>query len=548
MLFNSFSFAFIFLPVALAGFFVSSAIDKTVAKLWLVLASLAFYTYWHPPFTILLLLSIGFNYICGSVILSQREAGSQRPALIFAVTCNLLVLFYYKYAYTVAASLVDAGVFPELGMDPILLPLGISFFTFTQIGFLLDCSGGEVKDRSLINYLLFVTFFPHLIAGPILHHREIMPQFADDTTYRLRFDNLAQGAALFSIGMFKKVLLADSIAVYASPGFANTESLTLFGAWGAALSYSLQLYFDFSGYSDMAVGIARMCNVQFPLNFNSPYKATNIIDFWQRWHMTLTRYLNLYLYNPVALWITRRRVARGLSVSRKAMANPTVFASMVALPLFFTMTLAGVWHGAGSQFVIFGLLHAIYLTINHAWRLFGRRHNAKTNALITPLRRQLDALGCLLLTYLAVLVGQIFFRASSSASAMSMLDGMLGLHGIDWTMPVPSWLPDRLGQLGIWLQDHAFISSVGQFESGGGVFYQIALMVILYGIVWFAPNSQQIVGLDAPEHGSVGHVGRDQAIAGWLRLNANWGVITGIVAIAAILGIGAKSEFLYFQF
>jgi len=548
MLFNSFSFAFIFLPVALLGFFVSSSIDKSVAKIWLVVASLAFYTYWHPPFTVLLLISIGFNYICGTLILGRREAGNQRPLLVFAVTCNLLVLFYYKYAYTVAASLVQIGITPELAMDPILLPLGISFFTFTQIGFLLDCSGGEVKDKSLINYMLFVTFFPHLIAGPILHHREIMPQFADDATYRLRFDNLAQGGALFSIGMFKKVLLADSIATYASPGFADTSHLTLFGAWGAALSYSLQLYFDFSGYSDMAVGIAKMCNVQFPLNFNSPYKATNIIDFWQRWHMTLTRYLTLYLYNPVALWVTRRRVARGLSVSRQAMAKPTTFAAMVALPLFFTMTLAGIWHGAGSQFVIFGLLHSAYLTINHAWRLFRHKRTAKGAPPVSPVQRHVTALGCLLLTYLAVLVGQIFFRASSSASAMSMLGGMVGLHGVDITMPVPSWLPDRLGTLGVWLQSHDLISGVGQFDSGGGVFYQIALMVILYGIVWFTPNSQQIVGLATQEHGAMVTAVRTAANTGWLRLNAHWGVITGIVAVAAILGIGAKSEFLYFQF
>ena len=548
MLFNSFSFAFIFLPVALLGFYVSSCIDKWVAKVWLILASLAFYTYWHPPFTVLLLLSIGFNYVCGTLILSRRDRGKQMPLVIFAVACNLLVLFYYKYAYVVAASLVQAGITPELRMDPILLPLGISFFTFTQIGFLLDCSGGEVRDKSLINYMLFVTFFPHLIAGPILHHREIMPQFADDATYRLRFDNVAVGGALFSIGMFKKVLLADSIATYASPGFADTGHLALFGAWGTALSYSLQLYFDFSGYSDMAIGIAKMCNVQFPMNFNSPYKATNIIDFWQRWHMTLTRYLTLYLYNPMALLITRRRMARGLPVSRKAMANPLTFASMVALPLFFTMTLAGIWHGAGLQFVIFGVLHGAYLTINHAWRLIRHKHSGKAAAPVSALYRHASAVGSLLLTYLAVLVGQIFFRASSSGSAVSMLGGMLGLHGVDITMPVPSWLPSRLGAAGAWLQSHGLISTVSQFESGGGVFYQLTLIVLLFGIVWLMPNSQEIVGLDSPEHGGIGQVVRTAANTGWLKFNAHWGMVTGVIAVAAILGIGAKSEFLYFQF
>ena len=545
MLFNSFPFVFFFLPAALLGFYASAAIAPTMAKIWLVLASLTFYTYWHPPFTVILLASIAFNYTMGSLIFDLREADRQRPLLIFAVSANLLLLFYYKYAYWLAASLTGLGVTSEPFMDRVLLPLGISFFTFTQIGFLLDCSGGEVKDKSPVNYLLFVTFFPHLIAGPILHHREIMPQFADNATYRLRPDNLAQGSALFAIGLFKKVLLADSIAIYASPGFADPDQLTLFGAWGAALCYTLQLYFDFSGYSDMAVGIARMCNVQFPFNFNSPYRAASIIDFWQRWHMTLTRYLNLYLYNPVALWVTRRRVARGLPVSRQAMAHFWPFATMVALPMFFTMSLAGIWHGAGSQFLIFGLLHAAYLTINHAWRVYGPRHRKDT---APSWQRHLRIAGCVLLTYIAVLIGMVFFRAESTPSGVSMLAGMLGLHGIDVTMPVPMWLPARLGTLGAWLLAHNLIQPVGSFEQGGTVFIQLAMMAALYAIVFLAPNSQHIVGMHAGRHVVTPRPMTDEPEPGWLRMNAAWGVVTGVVLIAAILGIGAKSEFLYFQF
>jgi alginate O-acetyltransferase complex protein AlgI len=545
MLFNSFPFVFIFLPAALLGFYACAAINTTMAKVWLVLTSLAFYTYWHPPFTVVLLVSVVFNYTMGSLILGLREQDRQKPLLIFAVTANLLLLFYYKYAYWMAASLFHLGVTPEPFMDRVLLPLGISFFTFTQIGFLLDCSGGEVKDRSPVNYLLFVTFFPHLIAGPILHHREIMPQFADDATYHLRPDNVAQGGALFAIGLFKKVLIADSIATYASPGFADPGSLGLFGAWGAALCYTLQLYFDFSGYSDMAVGIAKMCNVQFPFNFNSPYRAANIIDFWQRWHMTLTRYLNLYLYNPVALWVTRRRVARGLPVSRKAMAHFWPFTTTVALPMFFTMSLAGIWHGAGSQFLIFGLLHASYLTINHAWRVFGPRHRKDE---MPTRRRHLRVAGCVLLTYVAVLIGMVFFRAESTPAGVSMVAGMIGLHGIDITMPVPMWLPSKLGMLGVWLQGHGLIQPVGEYEQGGAVFIQLAMMTVLYAIVFLAPNSQHIVGMHGGRHVVTPRPMAEDPEPGWLRMNASWGVITGVVLIAAILGIGAKSEFLYFQF
>ncbi len=201
------------------------------------------------------------------------------------------------------------------------------------------------------------------------------------------------------------MLIADSIARYAAGGFADPGALTLFSAWGATLSYSLQLYFDFSGYSDMAIGIAKMCNIQFPMNFNSPYRALNIIDFWQRWHMTLTRYLTLYLYNPLALAITRRRAARGLAVSRRAAAKPAVFAMTIAVPMFYTMAIAGIWHGSGFQFVIFGLLHGCYLTLNHAWRVFRpKRRGARDRAIPS-------VLGCWLLTYFAVLIAQIFFRA-----------------------------------------------------------------------------------------------------------------------------------------
>jgi D-alanyl-lipoteichoic acid acyltransferase DltB (MBOAT superfamily) len=537
MLFNSFSFLFLFLPIAVLGFFIASALSKAMGRAWLVLMSLGFYTWWYPPFTVLLITSIAFNYSFGRLLLAREGRAGQSTILFFALACNLGALFYYKYAYTLASSLFDHGLTQTLWMNDVLLPLGISFFTFTQIGFLLDCRGGMVKDRGLIDYILFVTFFPHLIAGPILHHKEIMPQFAEDSTYRMDPSNVAQGLTLFFIGLFKKGLIADPIATYASPGFADPSHLGFYGAWGAALAYSLQLYFDFSGYSDMAIGIAKMCNVRFPINFNSPYRASNIIDFWQRWHMTLTRYLNLYLYNPMALLVARRRAARGLSMSRQATAKPGAFASMVALPLFFTMGLAGVWHGAGLQYLVFGLLHACYLTLNHIWRVFGpspKQHAWMKSGAWTAV--------CVLVTYLAVLVAEVFFRAGSTADAVTVVSSMLGLRGLPGPILLPYWLFDMMGGVATWLQAHTVIAPAGPEQPS--VLREVGALLLVYGIVFLAPNSQTIVGLQPVEAKSSS---RSLATVR-LQLDARWGVLVGLIAVAAIMGIGAKSEFLYFQF
>ncbi len=540
MLFNSFPFIFGFLPAAVVGFYVAASLGRTPARAWLGLASLAFYTWWYPPFAIVLVCSVCFNYAAGTAILALRDRSWQRRVLAASVACDLMALGYYKYAFWLTTLVWHAGLTARPWMGPVLLPLGISFFTFTQIGFLIDCQGGAVRDKSFVNYWLFATFFPHLIAGPILHHREIMPQFERDDTYRLDWDNLAQGLALFVIGLCKKVLLADGIAAYARPGFADPAALSAFPAWGAALAYSLQLYFDFSGYSDMAIGIAKMCNVQFPMNFNSPYRAVNIIDFWQRWHMTLTRYLTLYLYNPLALWVTRRRVARGQPVSRQAVARLPVFAMMVAVPMFYTMALAGIWHGAGVQFLIFGLLHGAYLTMNHAWRVFRRKPRGRAAA--PPLPRAIFA--GWLLTYLAVLVGQVFFRAASPGDAATMLGAMIGLHGATLALPVPYWLPHALGGAGRFLAAHGWIATQADYQHGGDAIREIAWIVGAFTLVLLAPNSQSIVGMVPADRRGPAR----PALLAPERMSGAWGVVVGLVAVAAVLGIGAKSEFLYFQF
>ena len=338
---------------------------------WLGFMSLVFYAYWKPAIVFLLLASIAINYLAAELISRHiPNAVNVRVWLWLAICADLGLLGFFKYLFPFLnfASNVAGS---SHHWTNVILPLGISFFTFTQIAYLVDLSQGDATRQDLASYVLFVTFFPHLIAGPILHHKDIMPQFQQDRDYRLRLDDVIVGLSWFIMGLGKKVLLADTFAHTAGLAYGAPGPLGFVLAWRGVLSYALQLYFDFSGYSDMALGLARMFSIDFPLNFSSPYKATNIIDFWQRWHITLTQYITSYLYSPLQFWISARRQEQGKKVSRKAQATLEGFTSLIAFPMMFTFLIAGIWHGAGLQYVVFGCLHGSYLTINHAWRLFG---------------------------------------------------------------------------------------------------------------------------------------------------------------------------------
>ena len=523
MLFNSDIFLFVFLPVVLLGYYLLGRVARRAAAGWLIGASFFFYGWWNPAYVPLLLASVTFNYLCGLAILANAAAPQRQSVIaILGISANLGALLYYKYLFPFLGVLHAHGILGAQFQASILLPLGISFFTFTQIGYLVDCRQGVAKERGATDYFLFVTFFPHLIAGPILHHAEIMPQFARSETYRLRAENLSVGFTIFVIGLAKKVLLADSLATTADAGFAHFEALRMVGAWSALLSYSLQLYFDFSGYSDMAIGIARMFGVRFPLNFNSPYKARSIIDFWQRWHMTLTRYITLYLYNPIVLMITRARVARGLGISRRATATPGGFTTLIVLPTLFTMAIAGIWHGAGLQFLIFGLLHGAYLSINHAWRVFGPRTPQVARFRVRDIAA---GVGQCLLTYLAVLVGQVFFRADSTFSAISLLARAIGLHGIDLSaadLPAVDIRGDHAQML------HAL------------------RIAALFAIVWFLPNTQQIMARFEPTSSKMAEP--TQRYWQW-QPSLSWGlVITVLLVMTLVQRLGDPAKFLYFQF
>jgi D-alanyl-lipoteichoic acid acyltransferase DltB (MBOAT superfamily) len=513
MLFNSYVFLLAFLPVALVGYYgVAHLYGARAARIWLCLASFVFYGWWNPTLVLLLMGSIAFNYFLSRYLVGEDAEGSspQGTILTIGVAANLLLLFYYKYLFALFGFFHDLG-WTTAVMGSVILPIGISFFTFTQIGYLVDCRQGLVRDRSLLNYALFVTFFPHLIAGPILHHREVMPQLANDDTYRLRAVNIAVGLTLFTVGLAKKVMLADSIAPWAESGFANLHDIHLVQAWSVALAYSMQLYFDFSGYSDMAIGLGIMFAIRLPLNFNSPYKSLSIIDFWQRWHITLTRYLTLLVYNPLALRVARYRQRAGLTMNRQAARTPSGFASMIAFPTLATTLLAGVWHGAALQFLLFGALHGVFLSVNHVWRIF-------RGPFVFPksLRAAVaySVVWRVALTYCAVLLAQIVFRAKGVPDAALLVKGMLGFHGTEF--PLPTQLVYHCG-------------------------YVLVLGIVAFG----TPNVYQMLNSWSPALTGVGSMRWH-----WLAWRPTWlnAVGAGALLAVATLLFQRTTQFLYFQF
>ena len=414
MLFNSYGFIFLFLPIVLLGFFQLARFSHAYAAGWLCVTSLFFYGYWNPAYIGLLLGSIACNYAFGLWIVKagiRQDEAHKKHLLYIAIFSNLLILGYYKYTHFLLSS-ISSLTDTHLVFAEIILPLGISFFTFTQIAFLVDTYQGKVKEYNFIHYTLFVTFFPHLIAGPVLHHKEMMPQFARTSTYHINWSNIATGLMLFTLGLCKKTQLADTLAPYAS-GVFNGVQLgivtgilpTTYEAWAGALAYTLQIYFDFSGYTDMALGIALMFGIRLPDNFNSPYKATSIIEFWRRWHMTLSRFLRDYLYIP-------------LGGNRNGNAQRY-------LNLCATMLLGGLWHGAGWTFVLWGALHGAYLTINHLWR------EAFPERVFRWIPSWMATLAGSALTFIAVVTAWVLFRSGDITQALTILKAMYGIEARD---------------------------------------------------------------------------------------------------------------------
>lgn len=536
MLFSSFEFIFLFLPLALAGFAIARRFGTRWACGWLVVCSLAFYAWWNVGFVALLIGSIAINSAMGHLIGRAESPRLRNQLLALGVALNIGLLVWFKYLEPVIHAL-QAHHLVSADFDlKIILPLGLSFFTFTQIGYLVDRRDGVGEDLDIVRYAAFVTFFPHLIAGPILHVRDIGPQLNDAATLRVRWAMVAAGLTLFAMGLGKKVLLADPLAEVVSKGYGDPQALGMMLSWFVALSYSAQLYFDFSGYSDMAIGLAAMFGIRFPANFNSPYKSKSIIEYWQRWHISLSRYLNLLLYNPVAMAIARWRLKRGKGVRPGSRKSLDAFLLMVVTPTLFTMGLAGIWHGAGLQFLIFGLLHGAYLVVNHAWRLYGPKAPKSPRSFLTA---NLIAVSQVGLTYLAVLVGSVFFRGASAANAVALLSAMVGANGLG----LPQKILDRLFVLG---DVGRAVSALGPAAPSDFADNDLVIrLVVSFAIIWALPNTLQILGERSPVIGSVHTAGRPWMM--W-RPNAVWALLTTGLLFICIIQMRQTGAFLYFQF
>lgn len=478
MLFNSYTYILAFLPIVLVGYWSLQRHQAAWAKVWLILASLTFYAWWDVRYLPLLLLSMLVNYGIG-----QRIDQQNKPLLVSGIVFNLGLLGYFKYVdffINNIDQLLGAHI-PELN---IVLPLAISFFTFQQISYLVDRYQGKVAHTHPTDYVLFVTFFPQLIAGPIVHHKEMMPQFADTERQTIDYTNIAKGIFIFAWGLSKKVVVADAFAEYANRGFDVATQLNLAEAWVTSLSYTLQIYFDFSGYTDMAIGAALMFNINLPINFNSPYKATDLQDFWRRWHMTLSRFLRDYLYIP-------------LGGNRKGKL-------LTYRNLFLTFLLGGLWHGAAWTFVIWGALHGIGLIIHRLWNKAGF---------------SMPKLAGWLITFNFVNFAFVFFKADSFATAIKVLKGMAGLSGIALPHSFESILP-RLSDYGV-----EFGHMLFRVQGNISTFAYIGAFIILATLF---PNTNQMADNFKP--------------------NAKTLALATILGIIGLLHLSRISPFLYFQF
>jgi alginate O-acetyltransferase complex protein AlgI len=523
VIFNSYQFLFAFLPVVLTGTFLLARISPGAAQYWLIGVSLLFYATWNVAYLPLLLGSIVFNHLIAVRMANAENPRTRSWLLAFAVVVDLGLLGYYKYTGFFLETL-NTATGTEYTWRTLILPLGISFYTFQQLTLLADISSGRIKDFRFRDFLLFVTFFPHLIAGPIVHHREMMPQF-QKADYRLNRENLAIGFVLLSVGLFKKVILADSIADYVTPIFttaATGEPVSFLFAWAGAVGFTLQMYFDFSGYSEMALGLARMVGVKLPMNFNSPLKALSVVEYWSRWHITLTRFLTAYVYNPIAIHLARRRAVTGKAGLTGARISWEAFFGIVAVPTVVTMVLSGLWHGAGNQFLLFGVLHGVALVINHAWRLVRPRFWPDT----AHYQRTTRPLAWLL-TFLLVTVALTWFHAASVAAGGNIVAGLIGMHGV--------------------------ASPVGGGSGDQWVLY--GWIVVLMAIALVPPNVLEILrpwqpAVTMPAVAPSGRLDLARGLARGLNLSLSpiWAFATAMIMVIGVLGLNRVSEFLYWRF
>jgi alginate O-acetyltransferase complex protein AlgI len=504
MLFHSPAFIFGFLPLCFVAFLcVHRLWGWQAALLWLAGASLVFYGQWSAALAGLLLGSILFNYGAAQLILAKVHARKiARRLLLGAIAANLALLGYFKYSNFLIDN-VNLAAGTSIAHLSIILPVGISFYTFIQIGFLVEVYNRQIGAVRFADYLLFASFFPCVTAGPIVLQKDMLPQLAKAQPAGFDSARVAVALTVFGIGLFKKLMLADHIAPFADGVFDGAAAGASVGpslAWIGALAYTLQLYFDFSAYSDMALGIAYLFGLRLPLNFNSPLKACSITDFWRRWHMTMTRFFTNYLYAPIAMPMMRRAM-------RRSWGRAGRFLAATAMPVIATFVLAGLWHGAGWTFVVFGLIHGLALAANHGWREAGMP--------------SLPPALAWLLTMTVVIVGLVFFRAADLSTALSLLASMLGMA------------PTGAAEVGLATAD-----------PGAALLW----IVMLGTIALICPNIQELMGghwfsSDPMPEG-------ERAWPLWLtwRPTLAWSVVGAILLAAALGSITGDSVFLYYQF
>lgn len=501
MLFNSWLFILVFMPLAIGGALVlRRCLGPGATVVWLGLASLVFYAATSLEHLPLLVISIIANHAIASGIAKTHkgERGSSRW-LVFGLAFNLGALFAFKYAGFVTG-IANDFLGTALSVPAPGLPVGISFFTFTQVAYLVDMHARACRPHSGANYLLFVSYFPHLVAGPILRHDETIRQFSSNRFAMGVPTDVERGVALFAIGLAKKVLIADSLAPYADAAFLAADQgvqLSMWEAWLGLMSYTFQIYFDFSGYSDMALGLSLMLGVDIPVNFRSPYKASSIIEFWRRWHISLSSFLREYLYIPLG--------GNRLGKFRRSMN------------LMTTMLLGGLWHGAGWGFIAWGAIHGACLIINHLWR----EHLSK--------RVHLPRVLGIALTFFVVALAWSFFRASTIDGALNMIASAAGMHGVALPQSlagleaIQTWIP--------WV--HWTSSGMLPNDLTDNKPAWAAIVVFAAVIAWGAPNSVELTHADPASPTTLS-----------MRTILAAGVLMGI----AMTMLGRESPFLYFQF
>jgi D-alanyl-lipoteichoic acid acyltransferase DltB (MBOAT superfamily) len=505
MLFNSSEFIFVFLPFAVLLHFALARWNVTAAVTATALTSLLFYAWWNPPFVLLPVLSIAFNFLIAQGMRSGDDNNARR-LLIIGIVANLLVLGWFKYG-DFLASIVE-GRRPNAPE----VPLALSFTTFVQIAFLADVwrRRGSV---SFPIYATFVAFFPHLIAGPIVRWEELGPQLRDRARYRVDWNNIALGLSIFCLGLAKKVLIADSLSPHVGPVFdaaARGEALTAAAAWGAAYAYTAQLYFDFSGYSDMAVGLGLLFNLRLPINFAAPLRASSIIDLWRRWHISLSRFLRDFVYVPLG----------------GAVGGP----ARRTVNLFLTMLLGGLWHGANWTFVLWGAFHGVLLAINHAWRQWrGRRATTRARRF---------AGWCA--TFTAFVIGMVLFRAADLPAALKMFQAMTGFGGAARAEAMNvAW--DSWGmRVGLISEDFVRAWLGANWSVVGSLWTAAALAILL-----LVPDTMELTNYREGEpHSDWRH---NTGVLAW-RPSPVWAAGLVVLFVAIYANLLRITEFLYYQF